>query len=187
MKKYLLFLLAFLPMMFTACSSSDDDDGEGSGKNLTYIQVKFRFTPYSTSDYSYTKNLYIRELYLFKLDGKHLKEPIIPYSTDTSYGKVCVVNDVNGNYVYSDYSGDFVQLTDDKGKYTFDCMAPAIYSYNFQGKSALQRGEHLIVIKAGETYFCKKLNINPQGDNAVYDFNLIQTGKDGTEDKVVWF
>lgn len=26
MKKYLLFLLAFLPMMFTACSSSDDDD-----------------------------------------------------------------------------------------------------------------------------------------------------------------
>ena len=185
MKKYLLFLLAFLPMvLFTACSSDDENE---SKQELSYMQVKFHFTPYNTSGYIDSKKIYTKEIYLFRLDNKQIKEPIIPYSTQTSYGQMCVIDDVNGNYVYSDYSGDYAQLKDDRGDYTFDCMATAIYNYNFNQKTSLQKGEHLLVIKANGTFVCKNLSISPHGDNAVYDFNLVQTGKDGINDKVVWF
>lgn len=94
----------------------------------------------------------------------------------------------DNEYIFADYSGEFAQLKDDNGYYTFDCVAAAIYNYNLiTNTMPIQRGEHLIVIKTAGTYFCKKLNINPQGDNAVYEFNLVQTGNNGKSDNVVWF
>lgn len=186
MKKHLLFMLAFLPMvLFTSCSS--DEDGTKKSNELSYIQLQFHFTPFKSSDYA-NKKIYAKEVYLFYLEGKKVKEPINPYATTvTKYGNVCVINDVNGEYIFADYSGDYVQLKDTNGYYTFDCLASAIYNYNLYGKQSLKRGNHLLVIKADGTYFCKKININPNGDYAKYDFNLTQTGSGGVADKLVWF
>lgn len=186
MKKYLLFMLAFLPMaLFMACSS--DEDGTKKSNELSYIQLKIHFTPYKASDYA-NKKIYTKEVYLFYLEDKKVKEPISPYATTVAkYGNVCVINDVNNEYIFADYSGDFVQLKDNNGYYTFDCLASAIYNYNFYGKQTLKKGNHLLVIKVDGTYFCKKINISPSGDTATYDFNLIQTGEGNVANNLIWF
>ena len=187
MKKYLLFLLAFLPMVvFTACSSSEDEDVEQTQK-LSSIGIEFDFTPYDMTSFSTSKKLYTKEIYLFNLEGKHIKEPITPFSMELKeYGLVCSIDDVNGEYIYCDYSGEFTQEKDNDGYYTFNGVE-AIYNYNFLSKRELSRGMHLLVIKTNGSYFCKKIDINPETSFAKYNFHLVQTVTNGKVDKYIWF
>lgn len=186
MKKYLFAMLAILPIiLFTSCSSDDD---KTENKKLSYVQFKFHFTPYKSESYTSSKKIYTKDIFLFRLEGKKIKEPISPYSMETiEYGKVCKIDDVNNEYIFADYAEELAQLKNDNGYYTFDLLAPAIYNYNFHGKGELQRGEHLLVVKIDGSYFCKKININPKGDSVVYEFNLTQTGKGDEVNRNIWF
>lgn len=187
MKKYLLFLLAFLPMVLCTSCSSDDDDETNQPQKLSSIEINFDFTPYDMSAFSTSKQLYTREIYLFNMEGKHIKEPITPFSMETKdYGWACAIDDVNGENIYCDYSGEFSQKKDNDGYYTFNCV-DAIYNYNFLSKKELSRGLHLLVIKINGSYFCKKIDINPKNFFAEYDFHLVQTATNGKVDRFIWF
>lgn len=185
MKKYLFLILVLFPMFLASCSSDKNDSVKPN--NEISLQVKFHFTPYNVSDNS-AKKVYTKELYLFYLEGKHVKEPITPYATDIAkYGNVCAIRDVNNEYIFADYASEFLQLKDNNGYYTYNFISSPIENYNFLGKQSIQQGAHLIVIKVDGTYFCKKVNITPQNGTILYDFNLVQTGKGNNVDKFIWF
>ena len=181
-------VLIYLVIFFAGCSSgSSNNDFPGIyDDELAYIQLHLNITP-ATSSILYKNKLYSKYVYLFYLDGKHPKSDTpSPYAFDYASKRICTISDINDDPIECDYSGEFIQDTNNDGTFKLSGVT-SIYKYNITSTANLKKGNYLIVIQTMGSYFCKNININSDKKYVEYIFDLKQTSdNNGNVTQYIW-